>query len=81
MTIQVIGCQNLTAKHSDITKIAPFFYYQFYTFDEKYSKTSVGSEPAFDDTEREYWAASATLVGLSLHWRALRHKLGRQRVS
>lgn len=29
-------------------------------------------EPAFDASENEYWTTAATLVGLSLHWRALR---------
>lgn len=33
------------------------------------------NENAFDDAEQEYWKTSATLIGLSLHWRALRKKL------
>ena len=32
-------------------------------------------ELAFDDTEKEYWTTAAHLVGLSLHWHALRRKL------
>jgi hypothetical protein len=32
-------------------------------------------ELAFDDTEKEYWTTAANLVGLSLHWHALRRKL------
>jgi hypothetical protein len=32
-------------------------------------------EPDFDDAEREYWVTAAKLVGLSLHWHALRRKL------
>jgi len=37
-----------------------------------YSQTA---ERAFDGVELEYWRTAATLVGLSLHWRALRRKL------
>jgi signal recognition particle receptor subunit beta len=33
------------------------------------------SEPGFDETEREYWNTAAVLVGLSLHWHALRRKV------
>lgn len=36
---------------------------------------SLPAEPAFDSTEREYWTTASTLVGLSLHWRALRRKV------
>jgi signal recognition particle receptor subunit beta len=32
-------------------------------------------EPDFDDAEREYWMTASTLVGLSLHWHALRRKV------
>lgn len=32
-------------------------------------------ETDFDEAEGEYWATAATLVGLSLHWHALRRKL------
>lgn len=39
------------------------------------------SEPTIDDTEREYWACAARLVGLSLHWHALRRKLAQARAS
>jgi len=33
------------------------------------------SEGVFDNIEQEYWRTASTLVGLSLHWRALRRKL------
>ncbi len=33
------------------------------------------SEGAFDDAEIEYWSTAARLIGLSLHWRALRRKV------
>lgn len=36
-------------KYSQVVKIAPFFYFQFYTFDERYSKTSSGTSPVFED--------------------------------
>lgn len=37
-----------------------------------YSKVS-GTR--FDETEREYWTTASVLVGLSLHWHALRRKV------
>jgi GAF domain-containing protein len=33
-------------------------------------------EPQFDASETEYWTTAATLVGLSMHWRALRQNQG-----
>lgn len=36
----------------------------------------VGEEP-FEAAERDYWGAVASFLALSLHWRALRHKLSR----
>jgi signal recognition particle receptor subunit beta len=32
-------------------------------------------EPDFDNAEREYWVTASMLIGLSLHWHALRRKL------
>jgi signal recognition particle receptor subunit beta len=32
-------------------------------------------EPAFDETEQEFWTTAAHLVGLSLHWHSLRKKV------
>jgi len=32
-----------------VTNISPFFFYQFYTFDERYSSNSVGTNPTFND--------------------------------
>jgi hypothetical protein len=49
VTISVLGCRDLKVKYGEIAKIAPFFYYQFYTFDERYSSTAHGPEPQFDD--------------------------------
>jgi len=47
ITIQVESGHNLKTHYSGVTQIAPFFYYQFYTFDEKYSRTGLGHNPAF----------------------------------
>ncbi len=33
------------------------------------------SDASFDETERKYWTTASVLVGLSLHWHALRRKL------
>jgi len=38
-------------KYGDVVNIAPFFYYQFYDFDERYSTTASGKNPSFDDTQ------------------------------
>lgn len=51
VTIQVVKCKDLTTKHSEISKIAPFFNYQFYTFEEKNSLTSRGQNPDFHDSQ------------------------------
>ncbi len=34
-------------------------------------------EEPFDEAERDYWRVAASFLALSLHWRALRHKLSR----
>jgi hypothetical protein len=38
-------------KYSNVSTIAPFFYYHFYNFDEKYSATAAGDVPVFEDTQ------------------------------
>jgi len=40
ITIKVVECKGLISKLSK--GIVPFFYYQFFTFDEHYSKTLSG---------------------------------------
>jgi hypothetical protein len=37
-------------KYSELSDVAPFFYYQFFTFDERYSPNSAGVNPRFDDS-------------------------------
>mmetsp|Transcript_32115 Transcript_32115/g.31434 ORF Transcript_32115/g.31434 Transcript_32115/m.31434 type:complete len:145 (-) Transcript_32115:316-750(-) len=37
ISMQVLSCTELKVRYGDVAKIAPFFYYQFYSFDEKYS--------------------------------------------
>jgi hypothetical protein len=49
--IHIVGCKDLTVKYGDVVNIAPFFYYQFYDFDERYSTTASGKNPSFDDTQ------------------------------
>lgn len=51
ITVQVVKCLELRVRYGDIAKIAPFFYYQFYSFDERYSSTSNGPHPTFDDVQ------------------------------
>ena len=38
VTIRIVECQGLVSKCSD-TNMVPFFYYQFYTYEEHYSPT------------------------------------------
>ncbi len=38
-------------KYGDAVNISPFFYYQFYDFDERYSATAAGKNPIFEDTQ------------------------------
>jgi hypothetical protein len=45
-----MGATQLKVKYSDLTDIAPFFYYQFFTFDERYSGNGAGTNPKFNDT-------------------------------
>ena len=47
--IQVVGCKDLKPSNEGVTKMAPFFFYQFYTFDERYSHTAEGRHPKFND--------------------------------
>ena len=48
--ITVVGCQGLKFKYSDISNVQPFFFYQFYTFEDRYSHNGVGENPVFNDT-------------------------------
>jgi predicted RNA methylase len=43
----VVDCKGLVSKLSK--NPVPFFYYQFFTFDEHYSKTLSGPNPIFND--------------------------------
>lgn len=47
INLKVIGCSRLTSKVNK--DLIPFFYYQFYTFDEHYSATLQGANPVFED--------------------------------
>ena len=47
ITVKVVECKDLVSKLSK--HVVPFFYYQFFTFDEHYSKTLAGKSPIFDD--------------------------------
>lgn len=50
VTIQVQGCKDLQVDYADTSKVAPFFYYDFFTFGERYSTTAVGCNPKFGDS-------------------------------
>lgn len=47
VVISVIDCKGLVSKLSK--NPIPFFYYQFFTFDEHYSQTLNGANPIFND--------------------------------
>lgn len=49
ITVQIVGCKDIKVKYSGVSNIAPFFYYSFYNFDEKYSATAAGDNPIFED--------------------------------
>ena len=51
ITISVLKCFNLQTKSSDVTKIAPYFTYQFFTYEEKYSLTTRGCNPVYHDSQ------------------------------
>lgn len=51
ITIDVQQCKNLFVTYGDLSKIAPFFFYQFYTFNETYSSTLKGENPSFLDRQ------------------------------
>lgn len=50
VTINILGAKQLKVPYSNVTDVAPFFYYQFFTFDERYSHNGAGTNPVFDDT-------------------------------
>ena len=50
VTIQIVGAHNLQMKYAELSDVAPFFYYQFFTFDERYSANGSSVNPKFDDT-------------------------------
>ena len=50
ITIQIVQCNDLRVKYGKIAQIQPFFYYQFYNQDERYSMTAAGENPKFEDT-------------------------------
>lgn len=50
VTISVVAAHNIKVKYSNVSEIAPFFYYQFFTFDERYSTNSSGINPRFEDS-------------------------------
>lgn len=51
ITIQIVGAKDLKVKYGDVSNVSPFFYYQFYDFDERYSATAIGKNPVFEDTQ------------------------------
>ena len=51
ITITVVGCQGLKVPYGDIAQVAPFFFYQFYTFEDRYSHNGSTTNPRFNDTQ------------------------------
>lgn len=51
VTIQVVGCQDLKCNYGDVSQMAPFFHYQFFTFPERLSHTAGGPNPTFQDSQ------------------------------
>ena len=62
ITIQIVRCQDLVVKYGQVATVSPFFYYQFYDKDEKYSPTMVGRSPVFDDMQSYEVMLDAKLV-------------------
>ena len=50
VTITIVGAKGLRMRYSDVSNVAPFFFYHFYTFDERCSSTAAGINPKFNDT-------------------------------
>jgi len=51
LTINVMQGHDLKVGFSKAAPVAPFFYYQFHTFDEKYSEAAKGNNPVFNSKE------------------------------
>ena len=47
--IAVEKAEGLRVHYSNVAEIAPFFYYQFYTFDDFISSEQTGKDPAYRD--------------------------------
>lgn len=63
ITVQIVRCRDIKVKYSTVNQtIAPFFYYQFYTFDEHYSITGAGPNPTFEDTKSYEVELDAKLI-------------------
>ena len=41
---------NSKVPYASVSDICPFFFYQFYTFEDRYSHNAVGVNPKFNDT-------------------------------
>ena len=50
VTISIVKAHGLKLRYADVSNVSPFFFYQFYTFDDRYSANSVGVNPTFNDT-------------------------------
>lgn len=49
VTITVVGCKSLKLPYQDVANVAPFFFYQFYTFEDRYSNNGSTVHPRFND--------------------------------
>ncbi len=50
ITITIVGAKDLKMRYANVSNVSPFFFYQFYTFDDRYSSNAVGTNPQFNDT-------------------------------
>ena len=50
ITITIVQARNLKLNYANVTQVSPFFFYQFYTFDDRYSSNADGKNPQFNDT-------------------------------
>ena len=51
VVVHIQKCENLRPAQSSLSTLSPFVYYQFYNCPDKYTKTSFGTDPVYDDTQ------------------------------
>jgi len=51
LIVSILNCSGLVGSSVNISNIAPYVYYQFFTFDEHFTSNRTGPDPHFDDTK------------------------------